>query len=126
MTVADVAYRVGPPRKKWRIVMLTERVSSLSDAPVTFSVAADVDGLPYDPRSAAVEMAAVASFDNPGVDDWFAGTWDVTVIGAFTAEFNPGPSGRALAPGEYYVWLRITDAYSGWTPVEPCGKLIVS
>ena len=105
--------------------MKTERVSSLSDAPVEFTVGADVDGLPYDPRGAAVEIAAMTSFDNPGPGDWHTGTWDVSVIGAYTAEFNPGPSGAALPVGEYYMLVRITDPFSGFTPVEPCGKLLV-
>lgn len=105
--------------------MLTERVSVLSDAPVGFSVAADVGGVPYDPRSATVEMAAMASFDSPGSGDWHPGVWDVSVIGQYTAEVNPGPAGMALTQGTYYVWIRITDPYAGVTLVDPTGTLIV-
>jgi len=105
--------------------MRTERVSVLSDEPVEFTVGADVNGLPYDPRSATVEVAAMTTFDDPGPGDWKPGTWDVSTIGTYTASVNPGPSGMALARGTYYVWLRITDPFLGVTPVRAPGQLIV-
>jgi hypothetical protein len=105
--------------------MRTERVSVLSDEPVEFSVAVDVDGLPYDPRSATVEAAAMATFDDPTSDDWHLGTWDVSTIGAYTANVIPGPSGMALARGTYYVWLRITDPFLGVALVRTPGTLVV-
>lgn len=105
--------------------MKTERVSVLSDEPVEFTVGVDADGVPYDPRGGSVEVAAMSTFDDPGDGDWSAGFWDVSVIGAYTANFNPGPSGMALARGTYYVWLRITDAFADVRIVRPPGQLVV-
>jgi hypothetical protein len=49
----------------------------------------------------------------------------VSVIGQYTAEFNPGPAGMALAQGTYYVWVRITDPFAGVTLIDPTGTLVV-
>lgn len=106
--------------------MITQRVSSLSKARVQAAVQADSDGLPYDPTGATVEFSFVEDkLANPSV--WNAGTWDVTRIGTYVAQCNVGPGGAISLPvGEYYVWIRITDATAGETPVEPIAKLIVS
>jgi hypothetical protein len=123
--VAVVEYRVGPPRKKWVVTMLTERVAVESTGKVRFAVSADSEGLIYDPRSSTVELAAIPGYGRPTDDDYHLGDWDVTLIGQYVAEFNPGPGGMALAIGEYYCWIRITDPFAGETVVDPQGTLIV-
>ena len=123
--MAVVEYRVGPPRRKWVITLLTERVSVGSTGKVRCAVFADSAGRVYDPRGATVEFAAISGYGQPQAGDWKTGTWDVTVIGQYVAEVNPGTGGLALAAGEYYLWCRITDAFSGETPLEPVGTLIV-
>ena len=80
---------------------------------------------PADPTSATVELAAMPNYSRPAGGDYHAGDWDVTLIGQYVAEFNPGPGGLALAAGEYYCWLRITDPFAGETVVCSPGTLIV-
>ena len=123
--MAVVNYRAGPPRRKWVITLLTERVVLGSTGKVRCDVAADSQGLPYDPRSATVEFAGMSTYDKPSSGDWKTGSWDVTVIGQYTAEINPGPGGLDLAVGEYYLWLRITDPFADETVIDPPGVLIV-
>lgn len=112
--------------------MALERVSSLNLSRLRVSVEADSNGLPYNPATAAppatVDFAFLESATaNPGSSDWKAGTWDTTLVGTHVAQCLVGPSSAvALAAGEYYVWIRITDTAAGETPVECVGKLIVS
>lgn len=123
--MAVVEYRVGPPRAKWVVTMLTERVAVESTGKVRCAVAADSAGLLYDPRSATVEFAAMPSYTRPTGGDYHVGDWDVTLIGQYVAEINPGTGGLALVAGTYYVWLRITDPFAGETVVCSPGTLIV-
>jgi len=108
--------------------MITERISSLSLEQVQAAVQADSNGLPYNPTGATVEFAFIENkLVNPSSPDWKTGTWDVSRIGSYVAQCKVGPSGSANPGiGEYYVWLRITDATAVETPIGPIGKLIVS
>ena len=107
------------------ITLLTERVTLGSTGKVRCGVFADSAGLIYDPRAATVEFAAMSSYAKPQSGDWKAGNWDVTVIGSYVAEVNPGSGGLGLDLGEYYLYLRITDPFAGETVIDPPGTLIV-
>jgi len=108
--------------------MATERVSVLNLSQIQVLVEADHSGLPYNPTGATVEFAFLeVALANPVGGDWVPGTWDITKIAAYAAQCKIGPSGAInLAAGEYYTWIRLTDAAAGETPVECVGKLIVS
>lgn len=121
-----VSYYVGGVSLKWRIDLVTTRISSLTKETVRVNVSADAAGLIYNPTVATVELAAMPSGDNPGASDWKAGVWNTTVIGSYSAAIIIGPGQPlSLVPGEYYLWLRITDASSGETVVRQSGVLIV-
>lgn len=107
--------------------MLTEQINSLTLERVQAGVEADADGLPYDPTDATVAFAFLTSaLTKPTAPDWENGTWDVTRIGSYVAQILVGDGGAAeLQPGNYYVWIRITDATAGETPIDQLGKLIV-
>lgn len=122
----DIEYALGAPRAKWRINLLDERVSVLSGGPVQFSVAADHNGLVYDPTSGTASAAFLPAWGNPASGDWHVCTWDVTTIGTYVAQVNPGPGGLALPVGTYYAWLKVDDsASSGEIPVQQVGRLII-
>jgi len=123
-----VRYRFSSFERKWGITMFTERIDSTSLERVQAGVEADSDGLPYDPTGATVAFAFLTSnLDKPEAGDWKAGTWDVTRIGTHVAEALVGTGGVvALAAGNYYVWIKITDATAGETPAEQLAKLIVT
>lgn len=123
---ADVT--VGAPVNHWTIAMSGTplRRSVLDAEALDFTVTAAANGLPYDPRSATVEMAFKADWGDPTTPDWHPGTWDTGLTGLAVAQVNPGPGGLALAVGSYYVWVRVTDPTLSASPVvaQP-GKLIV-
>lgn len=102
------------------------RRSVLDAEPLDFTVTAAANGLPYDPRSGVVEMAFLPDWIDPQSGDWHAGTWDTGLTGLAVAQINPGPGGRALVVGSYYVWVRITDPMLSASPIiQQPGKLIV-
>lgn len=107
--------------------MLTERINSLTLERVQAGVEADADGLPYDPTDATVAFAFLTdALTKPDVSDWENGTWDVTRIGSYVAQILVGDGGAVeLQAGNYYAWIRITDATAGETPIDQLGKLIV-
>lgn len=107
--------------------MLTDRIDSTSLERVQAGVEADADGLPYDPTAATVVFAFMSTaLAKPQAGDWKTGNWDVTRIGSYVAQCNVGDGGAVeLQPGNYYAWIRITDAAAGETPIEQLGKLIV-
>lgn len=108
--------------------MITERISVISLERVQAIISADSGGLPYNPTAATVEFAFLESARaNPASGDWKTGSWDTTRIGTYAAQCKVGSGGAvSLAIGEYYVWIRITDAASGETPIIPIAKLVVS
>lgn len=105
--------------------MLEERVSVLSQGPVRFPVAADSAGALVNPTTATGQVAWLQSNANPIGGDWHNAAWDVTVIGSYVLEANPGPSGAALAAGTYYAWVKIVDPGSGLSVIKQVGELIV-
>jgi len=124
----DADVRIGAPVNHWSIAMSGTplRRSVLDAEALDFTVTAAANGLPYDPRSATVEMAFKPDWGDPVGGDWHAGTWDTGLTGLAVAQVNPGPGGLALAVGSYYVWIRITDAMLSASPiVQQPGKLIV-
>jgi hypothetical protein len=115
--MAAASYRIEAPP--------TRRYSSLSKEAVAFPVFAALAGAPYDPTAATFEVAFMGSGDPTG-GDWKAGAWDVTVIGTYVGYVIIGPGGAApLVAGEYYSWVRITDAASGEIIVRQTGQVIV-
>lgn len=122
----DIEYTLGAPRAKWRFDLLDERVSVLSGAPIQFAVAAADNGLVYDPTGSQASAAFLPVWGNPQVSDWHPCQWDVTTIGTYVAQINPGPGGLALPVGTYYAWLKVDDsANSGEIPVQQVGRLII-
>jgi hypothetical protein len=123
--VPVVAYTVEPPHRKWVISMEQVRVSELSLETLRFPVFADSGGAIHNPTGAVVELAFIPeAATNPAGGDWTAGGWDSTVIGTYVATFLVGPGGaKALAPGTYYVWIRITEAPEA--VVREVGELVV-
>lgn len=124
-TAPSVAYRFGAIDLKWRITQVNTRVSVLSDEPVRVNVYADSAGMPYNPSGATVQMAFIATDANPTSGDWKTGTWDVTAVGSYTAQVKSGATGAQLVVGQYTLWVKITDAAAGETPVQPVGQVIV-
>lgn len=124
---ADVT--ISAPVNHWSITMSAGtplRRSVLDAEALDFTVTAAANGLPYDPRSATVEMAFLAAWSDPTSPDWHAGTWNVGLTGLPAAQVNPGPGGLALVVGSYYVWVRVTDPMLSASPIiQQVGSLIV-
>jgi hypothetical protein len=123
---ARVEYRIVSLDRKWKIAMLSERASSLSDETLRFGVSADSNGAPVDPTSATVEVAFMASYADPGEGDWHAATWDTTLIRTYVACVKTGATGAELTAGRYYTWVRITDPSSAEIVVRPTGLVLIS
>lgn len=123
-----VRYRFSSFGRKWRFYMFTDRIDSSFTQRVQVGVEADSAGLPYDPTDATVQFAFLTSFlDKPDPGDWKSGSWDVTRIGSYVAQCNVGAAGVIeLQPGNYYVWMKITDPVAGETPGDQLAKLIVT
>ena len=107
--------------------MASARISTLTKERLPYPVTAWKAGLPYDPRSAAVEFAYMASLTSkPDTPDWKAGSWDVNLIGGYVALSLVGPGTTSvLSEGDYYVWIRITDATLGETIIRQIDRLLV-
>lgn len=122
-----VAYQISGPIHKWVITMDLERISALSLERVRFPVSADSAGVPYNPTAATVQAAFMATdAGEPGGGDWKACTWDTTLIGTYVAGCLVGPGGTVtLAAGLHTVWVKITDATAGESPVRQVGQLLV-
>lgn len=104
------AFIIEPPRRKWVISMELERIDFTSLEYLRCPVFADSGGAPVNPTADAVAMAFMAAPNTkPGGGDWKPGGWDTTAIGTYVATCLVGTGGVALAPGTYFVWVRITD-----------------
>lgn len=116
---------LGKPVLKWRIGgVMTARLSAASLETVQVPVFAASGGVPVNPTSYTVAMAFETGVTAPASGDWKAGTWDVNDIGDYLAGCLVGTGGAAtLAPGTYYVWVRITTLTE--TVVQPAGELAV-
>ena len=116
---------ISPPRVKWVISMEAARISSASKENIRFPVFADTGGGLANPTSDTVQMAFLpGSSQLPIVTDWHAGTWDTNVIGGYVAQIMVGPGGAvALAAGEYYAWVQLTDGSE--IVVRQAGQLII-
>lgn len=107
--------------------MASDRISALTKERLPYPVTAFTAGLPYDPRTAAVEFAFMSGpNDKPASGDWKAGSWDVNLIGGYVALALVGPgTPSVLAEGDWYVWIRITDTTLGETIVRMIDRLLV-
>jgi hypothetical protein len=87
--------------------------SAVSTQFVQVQVIASQDGPAYNPTADTVQMAFMqvqyVPLD-PGPDDWQPAEW-VTEGATYWAAILVGPAdgGYALAPGSYYVWVKVTD-----------------
>lgn len=121
----SVAFVIEPPRRKWVISMDMERIDSTSLETLRCPVFADAGGGIYNPTSDPVAMAfTTGPGTKPASGDWKSGGWDTTAIGTYVATCLIGTGGAAtLAPGSYYVWVRITD--NPEIIVREVGELVV-
>jgi len=92
--------------------MITRSVQDTEYLP--FAVSLEVDGQPYNPTGDRVEFAfmPVSPGSDPGSGDWHTGSWDTVAPETYNAQVLVGPAngGVALAVGQYYPWIRITDS----------------
>jgi hypothetical protein len=123
--VPSTVFVIEPPRRKWVISMELERIDSASLETLRCPVFADTGGGIYNPTSDPVAMAfTTGPSAKPGPSDWKPGGWDTTAIGTYVATCLIGTGGAvALAPGSYYVWVRITDLPE--IVVREVGELVV-
>jgi hypothetical protein len=131
--VSLAAFRIDTPSLKWRITMASSvRVSVASVETIRFGVFADSAGQPIDPTTLNVAFQFLA---DPGAlpadDGWTEGSWDVSVIGAYTAGVLVGPtaveaSALELAAGLWQAWIRIVDPDTDETVVRQAGQLLVA
>lgn len=97
-------------------------ISSQSREYLRYWVKAKVNGLDYDPMADDVEFACPAAGGTPTV--WIDGIWE-EVEGSFFALGLIGPgTGLVLSPGEYDVYIRITD--SPEIPVKKVDRLKIT
>lgn len=113
---------------EWDVEVADTHVSALSRERVQRTVRAITDGEVYNPTTATLNWAFLASASaRPVEGDWKAGTWDVTPIRAYVAECLIGTGGvTAPGKGRWYAWMRIVDAVANESVVRPVGKLFVS
>lgn len=88
---------------------------------VRFLVRARLEGKHYDPTDDLVEFSFPTSGSQP--TDWESGAWE-TVGRDFYALILVGPSAVALTPGDYDVYVRVTD--SPEVPVHFVDKLRIT
>lgn len=102
--------------------------SSLSREPLTYSIAAEVNGAPWYPSVGTTFEGAYLSspLAKPAAPDWAAGTLEVTGIGSVRGLVMVGPgSAKVLAVGEWYEWVRLTDPATGVQVVKMVGMVII-
>ncbi len=109
--------------------MIDLRIASISREYVRVSVAAEVDGVAVDPRTAGtggsawpVRMALTAPYTRPVEADWRAAGWESQ--GQPVARLRIGPGGEYTpAPGSYDVWIEVDAGTAGEKPVKRVGTL---
>lgn len=105
-----------------------QRIDRSSREYVQAAVQATVQGQPYNPTGDVVEFAFTTVSGRPST--WYAGGWDgtspISGSAAYRAQVlvGPGSSGPTLTPGQYTVFIRITD--NPEQPVIPIGQLAVT
>lgn len=110
---------------RWRLGPVRCRVDVLSTEYVQVPVILTGSTGPGDPSSGTVSLAFLAGTGKPQTADWKIGSWQATPVGGWVAQCLVGSGGAAvLAPGTYYVWLKIVDGAE--TVVEPVGSLEVT
>jgi hypothetical protein len=88
--------------------------SALSTQFVQVQVAAIVNGEAYDPTGDLVVMAFIPQSSppgQPGDSDWVAASWETDPGAVYWATCLVGPAngGIVLDPGDYVVWVKVTD-----------------
>jgi hypothetical protein len=118
-----VQITVSSPTTKWQMGgVMTPTLSQASTEYVRVPVFASAAGVPVNPTSYAVSMAFTTTYAAPTA--WQSAGWDITQIGGYVAQCLIGPNGVVtLAPGTYYVWLKILASIE--TVIEPAGEVRV-
>lgn len=103
-------------------------IAALSREYVRVPIQAYEDGAAVDPTGDTVVMAFTALTAQPASGDWKAASWETdatTDPDTYYArtEIGPGSTVGALAAGDYFVWVKITD--SPEVPVKRAGTLRV-
>lgn len=127
MTASGTTYEIGDIANVWDIRMFSAVISAQSaPEPLAVDVAAYRDGKIVDPRGATVEFNFKQTGGAPSAA-WVAGTWDVTPNGTYVALVQIGASGVVtLGRGDWYAWLRITDAFTSEVIARMCGRVKVT
>ena len=94
-------------------------LSRLSTEYVQVQVTFTVDGVSANPTGDAVQMAFMQGGAIPANTDWHSATWH-TSGSTYFAQCLVGPAngGISLNPGNYNVWLKVTDSpeIPVWSP----------
>ena len=97
--------------------------SVLSTQYVGVIIAAEVDGVPYNPTSDVVKFAFIVT-GNPGVSDWHIGVWSTIQLNQYVAQCLVGPTGGVVLPvGAYTIWVQIVD--NPEIPIRAAGTLSI-
>lgn len=75
------------------------------EVPVSFQVA----GAPVSPIADVVALAFPVAGVNPIAGDWVTGSWE-SGGPPYVARVLVGTGGKVLTPGNYDVWVRVTDS----------------
>lgn len=124
MSFATVS--IGSPQLKWRIDMQTPaKINAGSVETVRFGVYADSAGAPVNVIAEGYNaQVAFTSEPTEAPATWADATWDVTIIGQYTAGVLVGTAPLTLAAGTWYAWVKLSVP-GGETIVRQVGRLIV-
>ncbi len=127
MTAPGTLYEIGDISNVWDIRMFSAVISAQSaPEPLAVDVAAYRDGKIVDPRAATVQFNFKQTSGAP-IAPWVAGFWDVTPNGTYVAEVQVGTGATvALGRGDWYAWIKITDAVTSEVITRMCGRVKVT
>lgn len=107
-----------------------QRLRSVLDRePLTYAVAASVEGTAWAPTEGVTTVAGaylLSPIATPETSDWVDGVFEETTIGTVRALVPCGPgTDNDLARGTWYEWLKVDDPATGAQPVRQVGQVIV-
>jgi hypothetical protein len=84
------------------------RMASIDTDFISHDVSAKtLAGVAMDLGSDPVRYAFMPNGAKPGTSDWHTGFW--AAVGVAAILVGPANGGIALAPGDYTIWLAVTD-----------------